>query len=94
MAHLYSSLALEFASRIDAGVYQAGQRLPGVRSTSQTRGVSTATAVAAYRQLQDDGYIESRPRSGFYVCSRARAVLPEPKLSAGLPNPFRSIASR
>ncbi|MGB4248568.1 MAG: winged helix-turn-helix domain-containing protein, partial [Pseudohongiellaceae bacterium] len=81
MAHLYNSLALELASRIDAGVYQVGQRLPGVRSTSQSRGVSTATAVAAYRQLEDEGYIESRPRSGFYVRSRARVVLPEPRLS-------------
>lgn len=81
MAHLYNSVALELANRIEAGVYQAGQRLPGVRTTSQARGVSTATAVAAYRQLEDEGYIESRPRSGFYVRSRARAVLPEPRPS-------------
>ncbi|MDP2140399.1 MAG: PLP-dependent aminotransferase family protein [Gammaproteobacteria bacterium] len=81
MAHLYNALALELASRIDAGVYQTGQRLPGVRATSQTRGVSTATAVAAYRKLEDDGYIESRPRSGFYVRNRVRAALPEPRQS-------------
>ncbi len=88
MAHLYNSLALELASRIDAGVYLAGQRLPGVRSTSQTRGVSTATAVAAYRQLEDEGYIESRPRSGFYVRNRVRAVLPEPRQSRRFARPM------
>lgn len=77
MATLYQSIASEFASGIDAGIYKPGERLPGVRATSLDKGVSAATAVAAYRQLEVDGYIEARERSGFFVRARA-GLLPEP----------------
>lgn len=78
MPNLYQTIARELASGIDAGVFKPGERLPGVRATSLDKGVSAATAVAAYRQLEVDGYIEARERSGFFVRPRARS-LPEPQ---------------
>ncbi len=74
---LYLKLANRLAQQIDQGVLLAGERLPGVRSLSQTQGVSPTTVVAAYRELENQGYIEPKPRSGFYVSARP-APLPEP----------------
>ena len=70
MNHRYQQLAVELAQQIDTGVYAHGVRLPGVRALCAQRGVSVATVVAAYRKLEDEGYLEARPRSGFYVRAR------------------------
>lgn len=78
MQNLYQSIAHELARGIEAGVFRVGDKMPGIRATCENKGVSAATAVAAYRQLEVEGYIEARPRSGFYVCPRG-APLPEPK---------------
>ncbi len=71
---LYQQIAEEIAQSIARGVHVAGERLPGVRGLARHRGVSVATAVAAYQMLADKGHIESRPRSGFYVRAR-QAIL-------------------
>lgn len=80
MPPLYETVAEELARHIAEGVYPAGSRLPGVRNVAAARGVSVATVVAAYRQLEDAGQIEARPRSGFYVRPRPplRPLAPEP----------------
>ncbi|MFN3751485.1 MAG: PLP-dependent aminotransferase family protein [Thiobacillus sp.] len=73
MTPLYQTVAAELAQRIAEGHYAPGTRLPGVRSVARQRGVSVATVVAAYHRLEDEGHIEARARSGFYV--RARRLL-------------------
>lgn len=85
--HLYSRLAAELAARIDNGLYRPGDRLPGVRALSSGHGVSPATVVAAYRQLETDGYIEARPRSGFYVRAQRRFAFAEPRQTDPRPSP-------
>lgn len=72
MPHLYQQLAEDLIAQIARGAYRAGDKLPGVRQLSQKRNVSVATVLSTYRMLEDDGHIEVRPRSGFYV--RARQV--------------------
>lgn len=81
MDYRYTELARTLAQRIDEEIYRPGERLPSVRITSAREGVSPATAVAAYRQLELDGYIESRPRSGFFVRPQLKSVLAEPATS-------------
>ena len=81
MGNLYHQIAGEIISQIDAGAYHIGDKLPGVRAASEIHGVSASTIVAAYDELLDGGYIEARPRSGFYVCSRAQADFLSPKMS-------------
>jgi DNA-binding transcriptional MocR family regulator len=82
MESLYQQLAGEIAGHIASGVYAAGERLPGVRSLARTRGVSVATAIAAYQTLADAGRIEARARSGYYVRAR-QAIQPiEPDAAA------------
>lgn len=69
MSHsfLYQSLASELAKQIKNGLYQPGDKLVSVRQFAASKGVSTATAVSAYYQLEAMGYVEARPKSGFYV---------------------------
>ncbi len=46
----------------------ADTRLPSVRKLSQHLKVGKNTVETAYHQLLAEGYIESRPRSGYYTC--------------------------
>jgi DNA-binding transcriptional MocR family regulator len=81
MGSLYHQLAAEIISQIEAGIYKVGDKLPGVRVASTQRGVSAATVVAAYNELLNGGYIESRPRSGFYVNGLQTAELQSPQIT-------------
>lgn len=77
---LYESLADHFTAQIREGALQAGDRLPSVRELCRERKVSPATALRAYEQLESQGLIETRPRSGYYV-SLKLARAPEPQRS-------------
>ena len=81
MKNLYHQVAAEIISQIESGIYQVGDKLPGVRVTSAQRGVSPATVVAAYNELLDGGYAEARSRSGFYVTQRVGAEILSPQLT-------------
>jgi DNA-binding transcriptional MocR family regulator len=77
---LYRKLADELASLINAGGFQGGDRLPGVRNQAQLRGLSIATVIAAYRQLEDWGLLEVRNRSGFYVKTKPILAVAPPRI--------------
>ena len=77
---LYESLAEGVAEAIQAGALKAGDRLPSVRRVSAQHRVSIATAVQAYRHLENRRLIEARPKSGYFVSSRP-AALAEPNTS-------------
>ncbi len=64
---LYERVARQLAGQIDQGLYRPGDRLPGMRRLARQFGVSISTIVQAQRLLEDDGRIEARPRSGYYV---------------------------
>ena len=81
MGNLYHQIAAEIISQIEVGAYHIGDKLPGVRAASAIREVSASTIVAAYDELLDGGYIEARPRSGFYVKRRIQADFLSPKMS-------------
>jgi DNA-binding transcriptional MocR family regulator len=72
---LYRTVAAEIAASIDRRVLPPGARLPSVRSFSASRGVSVPTVVEAYHLLEDEGLVESRPRSGYYVRAPAPALV-------------------
>ncbi|MES2438440.1 MAG: PLP-dependent aminotransferase family protein [Verrucomicrobiota bacterium] len=64
---LYQEFASRLAGMIRAGTFAAGDRLPSVRQASREHQVSIATVMEAYRSLEDQGVIQARPRSGYYV---------------------------
>ena len=63
----YTALYRRLRSEIQSGALKAGTRLPSKRAMADLQGVSVVTVEAAYRQLADEGYVEARERSGFYV---------------------------
>jgi DNA-binding transcriptional MocR family regulator len=79
-SHLYESLAARVAEAIHAGALKTGDRLPSVRRLSTQHRVSIATAVQAYRHLENQRLVEARPKSGYFVLGR-RAALAEPAAS-------------
>lgn len=64
---MYEQLYRFFTWEISAGRLKSGERLPSKRALSEHLGVSRSTVEAAYDLLLGEGYISSRPRSGYYV---------------------------
>lgn len=83
MKYRYQELASQISSRIISGAIAPGERLPGVRKISQQYNISIATVISAYRVLEDEGYIEARPRSGYYVTLNSKNTFQEPKTTKG-----------
>lgn len=76
----YEQLAGDIAESMANGTLPPGARLPSVRQTSTSRGVSPSTVFQAYYLLEARGLVQARPRSGYYVASGA-ANVPEPEPS-------------
>lgn len=76
----YEQLAGDIAEAIANGSLPPGAKLPSVRQTSASRGVSPSTVFQAYYLLEGRGLIHARPRSGYYVAPIAGKV-PEPEPS-------------
>jgi len=83
--HLYRRVAQRISDLIEHGTLRPGERIPSVRKLSLQHGVSTATVLQAYRFLEDQGKIEARPQSGYYVRMRRWAPPPEPGMSKPSP---------
>ena len=49
------------------GTLKKNEKLPSKRSLAEHLGVSLITVETAYQMLKDEGYIESRERSGYFV---------------------------
>ena len=73
---LFQRLAEDISALIRAGTLRLGERIPSVREISRERSLSTATVVHAYELLEGQGFIETRPRSGFYVSGQWKTHTP------------------
>ncbi|MGB6310432.1 MAG: PLP-dependent aminotransferase family protein [Steroidobacteraceae bacterium] len=78
---LYQELTQHIAMLIREGTLRTGDRAPSVRELCRNRGASPATVVHAYELLQADGYLEARPRSGFFISNAWRNSQTEPRLA-------------
>lgn len=63
----YEQLAYSLMEHIDSGAYRPGERIPGTRELAAQFHVSISTVMQAQRLLENRGYVEARPRSGYYV---------------------------
>jgi GntR family transcriptional regulator/MocR family aminotransferase len=64
---LQSQIRQKLVDAILQGVYATGTRLPSTRKLAGQLGVARNTVVLAYEQLIEEGYLESRERSGIFV---------------------------
>lgn len=63
----YIEIYEEMKNDIIAGIYANGSKLPSKRNTAQTYDSSVITVEHAYDLLIEEGYIEPRERSGYFV---------------------------
>lgn len=66
---LAAALRQRILSGLVLGLVKEGDRLAGVRETSQEFGVNERSVLTAWRQLELEGLIERRRRSGVYVAT-------------------------
>src|SRR4051812_32146198 len=86
-APLYVELARSLEQLIEQGTLRPGHRLPSVRRMSLQRVVSISTVLQAYTLLENRGWIEARPQSGYYVRPRLPSNVPEPRMARPMAKP-------
>ena len=84
---LYLRIARDLEEQIQRGAFRLGDPVPSVRALSRQRRVSVSTVLQAYFWLENQGRIEARPKSGFYVRTPLRELVPEPKVVVAKSNP-------
>jgi DNA-binding transcriptional MocR family regulator len=89
---LYRQLADHYRRAIDSRMLAPGDRMPSVRALMATHDVSLSTALQACRQLEADGLLEARPRSGYFVrATRSPQLAPIDEPVATLPDPAQYV---
>lgn len=83
----YEQVAEEIAHLIARGTFRPGERIPSVRQLSRQQKVSMSTVLQACRLLEDQGLIEARPQSGYFVRSHPPIAGLEPDISAAEHDP-------
>jgi DNA-binding transcriptional MocR family regulator len=76
---LYLRVARQIENQIRKGALQVGDRVPSIRGLKRQQGVSVSTVLQAYFWLENQGWIEPRPQSGFYVRVPYTELVPEPE---------------
>src|SRR5215813_732467 len=76
---LYLKVAHQIEGQIRKGALRVGDRVPSIRGLQRQQGVSVSTVLQAYFWLENQGWIEPRPQSGFYVRAPYAELAPEPE---------------
>ena len=67
MSRKYLDLYEQMKNDIVEGIYKRNEKLPSKRTVSEESGLSIITVEHAYELLLEEGYIEAKERSGYYV---------------------------
>ncbi|WP_460756357.1 GntR family transcriptional regulator [Marinomonas epiphytica] len=62
-----------FFEQVSTSKLSPGDRMPSLRNLSKDLGLSLNTIIHGYDILSQEGWIESRPKSGYFVCHRNQA---------------------
>jgi len=65
----FEQLRAQVIDAVQAGTLVPGEKLPTVRGLAEQLGVAPGTVARSYRQLESDGVIETRGRSGSFVAA-------------------------
>ncbi|TGN13434.1 PLP-dependent aminotransferase family protein [Leptospira ilyithenensis] len=63
----YENLAKSLKNDIQSGLYKESERIPSLREIQDLKDCSLTTAREAYRILEEEGLIEAKPQSGYFV---------------------------
>jgi DNA-binding transcriptional regulator YhcF (GntR family) len=70
----FEQLRVGLIAQIESGELAAGARLPTVRSLATDLDLAPNTIARAYRELEADGFIETRGRNGSFVSAQGDAA--------------------
>ncbi len=79
--YLYQHIANDISRSITDADYISGQKLPSLREISQRYAVSMATAIKAYEKLEQEGLIEVKPKSGYFVLPQLIQTIDKPEIT-------------
>ncbi|HSP15850.1 MAG TPA: PLP-dependent aminotransferase family protein [Thermoanaerobaculia bacterium] len=79
---LYLRISDNLTQQMASGALRAGDRVPSLRQLSRQMRVSITTALQAYLWLESRGYLESKPRSGFFVRTPFARLIPIPQFES------------
>ena len=85
MSLLYRQIADHYLIALQDGTLPAQARFPSVRRLMRDHDVSLSTALQACRHLEDLGWLQARPRSGYFVQRPRRASLAPASEAPGEP---------
>lgn len=80
---LQEQLRESLVGAILGGIFPADEPLPSCRRLSQQLSVSRNTVALVYESLLDNGYLQSRPRSGYFLHPDYRRSDRPPAVAAG-----------
>lgn len=63
----FEQVRAQMVEAVRAGTLTAGSKLPTVRGLADELGLAPNTVAKAYRELENDGIIETRGRNGSFV---------------------------
>lgn len=63
-------LAQQMREQLEQGIWQPGEKLPSLREKARHAKMSLMTVLRAYQLLESQGWIASRPQSGYYAIAR------------------------
>ncbi|MEM6251831.1 MAG: PLP-dependent aminotransferase family protein [Cyanobacteria bacterium P01_D01_bin.156] len=72
---LHQQVYSQLRQAILSGRLQPGQRIPASRALAKSLGLSRTTVTQGYDQLIDEGYLQTRPGAGTYVCELPERLL-------------------
>ena len=75
---LYMQLYNQIRERVLSGQLPADSRLPSVRALASELSIGRNTVDGAYQELYAEGYIYSRPNSGYFVSAHCHDTTPFP----------------
>ena len=72
----YMALYARVREAITGGIYRWGGKLPSKRAMAERYGVSVITVEHAYALLTEEGYVEPRERSGYFIIYKEEDAFP------------------
>ena len=85
----YYKIYKQVRSQITKGILEYGQKLPSKRDLADKTGTSVTTVEHAYGLLIEEGYIEARKRSGYFVAFKREEFF----LAGGVPESEVKVSS-
>jgi DNA-binding transcriptional regulator YhcF (GntR family) len=78
----FEQLRVQLIAQITGGTLIAGTRLPTVRGLADELNIAPNTVLRAYRELEADGFLESRGRNGTFIKAQGDAAEQQAQLAA------------